>query len=94
MYVVDDASTGEKAISLVGQVQPDVVIMDINLPSINGIEATQKIKDDYPNTKVIGISFLNDQELINNVLNAGASDFIGKDETLQSICQAIRDAVS
>jgi DNA-binding NarL/FixJ family response regulator len=49
---------------------------------------------DYPQTKIIGLSFLNDRDLINNIFNAGASDFIGKDQTLQSLCQAIRDLIS
>lgn len=94
MHVIDEASTGEKAIRLVRKTEPDVVIMDFNLPDMNGVEVTKKIKVEYPNTKVICISFLNDQELINEAFDAGASDFINKDETLNSICQAIRDTVS
>lgn len=91
MQVSAEAADGESAIDKVDESQPSVIIMDINLPGINGIEATKKIKTDYPHIKVVGLSFHNDKEIINKMYNAGASDFVSKDEALEIICQAIRD---
>jgi len=91
LAVVGEAENGEDAIRKVAALQPDVVLMDINMPSMNGIEATREIKKRYPDTKVIILSIHEDDEYVFEVVRAGANGYVLKDVAPSELVQAIRN---
>ena len=76
--VIGQASSGEEAISIVRELMPDIVFMDIRMPGIGGLEATQRILSRHPETKVIVVSAFNDEVYPAKLLKAGASGYITK----------------
>jgi two-component system, NarL family, response regulator LiaR len=92
--VIGEASDGEEAVKLVNELQPDVVIMDIVMPKLNGIEATRLIKQSNPTTIVITLTAYTDIEYILGLLEAGASGYILKDAHGKELIDAIRAARS
>lgn len=94
MTVVGEAADGEVAIEKAFEVNPDVILMDINLPTINGLQVTRKIKAQLPDVKVIMITGYDDAEQVFHALRAGASAYCPKDitpEALISIIFNVRD---
>lgn len=94
MDVIGEAADGEVAIEMVYDVNPDVILMDINLPTINGLQVTRKIKLQFPNVKVIMITGYDDAEQVFHALRVGASAYCPKDimpEALISIIQAVTE---
>lgn len=87
---VGEAATGEDAVRRVGEVQPDVVLMDINLPGINGIEATRHILGIHPTTGVIMVTMLEGDASIFAALRAGARGYVLKGANHQELLQSIR----
>ncbi len=88
--VVAQAADGAEAVALTKEVQPDVVLMDINMPGLNGLEATQKIKEDAPDTKILVLTIHADDEYVFKVLQAGASGYVLKDVDPANLAEAIR----
>lgn len=78
--VIADAKNGQEAIELVKQHRPDVVLMDIVMPGLSGIEATRRIKEIAPQTKIIAITAYNNAEFPKQSIEAGADLFIKKEE--------------
>src|SRR5262245_47488707 len=76
--VIGEADNGRIAIQLSMQLKPDVVIIDIAMPDLNGIEATQKLTAEMPEIKVIGLSMHFDKRYVARMLNAGASGYLRK----------------
>ena len=90
IQVVGEASGGEEAVDLVGRLSPDIVLMDLVMPGVDGIEATRQICTRYPGTKVIALtSFLADEQLF-PALEAGVSGYLMKDLTPPELARAIR----
>ncbi|MEH6467375.1 MAG: response regulator transcription factor, partial [Porticoccus sp.] len=83
--VVGQAASGEAAITLVRELKPDIVFMDIRMPGIGGLEATQRILCQQPETKVIVISAFNDEVYPMTLLKAGASGYITKNADTEEI---------
>ncbi len=79
LEVVAEAADGKLAIQLAYQMQPDVILMDINLPTINGLQVTRKIKAGLPNAQVITITGYDDAQQVLHALRAGASAYCPKD---------------
>jgi len=77
----------------VEELQPDVVIMDISMPGLNGIEATRKITRDFPNIKIIALSMHDDGRFVTNMLKAGASGYLLKDCAFKELTKAIHVVV-
>ena len=77
--VVGIAKNGEEAVSMAGTLQPDVVIMDVYMPVMNGVEATKKIASMYPGTKILILSTYDEDELVREALSNGASGYLLKD---------------
>lgn len=73
MQVIGEADNGRHAIEVAEEVGPDVVVMDIGMPELNGIEATRRIVHDHPGTKVIALSMHSDRRFMGEILKAGAS---------------------
>ncbi|RIW31334.1 DNA-binding response regulator [Bacillus salacetis] len=83
------ASNGQDAFEKAGQLQPDIVLMDIRMPVANGVEGTRRITSAYPNIKVLMLTTFNDSELIFEALEEGASGYLLKDMPTDAIVQAI-----
>jgi DNA-binding NarL/FixJ family response regulator len=87
--VVGEAADGEVAIEKAFEVNPDVILMDINLPTINGLQVTRKIKAQLPDVKVIMITCYDDAEQVFHALRAGASAYCPKDITPEALIKII-----
>jgi DNA-binding NarL/FixJ family response regulator len=92
MEIAGEASDGESAIELVRQVRPDVVLMDISLPGMNGIEATRIIHAELPGVRIIGLSMFEEAERGDAMREAGAVSYISKSEPSDAVVAAIRKA--
>lgn len=90
MQIIGTATNGRTAIRLTEELQPNIVVMDITLPHLNGIEATRHILAAKPDTKVIGLSAHSDSHTILEMLKAGAHGYLVKDSTFTELLQAIR----
>jgi DNA-binding NarL/FixJ family response regulator len=93
-YVIRDASTGEDAVELCKEIKPDVVVMDIKLPGINGILATKQIKKMFPDTKVIMLTVYDIPAFQAEATAAGASTFISKNNMYKELIPAIQSLMA
>jgi two-component system response regulator NreC len=93
MQVVGEADDGWSAYGLAYDLAPDVVMMDIRMPDMNGIEATKKIVADVPGVKVIALSVYPDRRYISKMIEAGASGYLVKTCSFEEVIQAIRTVV-
>ena len=91
--VVGEATDGEQAVILAKSLKPDVVIMDVNMPRMDGIEATRRMTKELPGTIVIGLSVNNDKEVENVMRGAGAVSFLTKDIASQQLHDTIVQAL-
>lgn len=89
--VVGEAETGEVALTQVRQLKPDVVLCDIHLPGLSGLEVTERITRSLPETKVIAVSVLEDGPMPKRLLDAGASGYVGKGGDASELVRAVRD---
>jgi signal transduction histidine kinase len=87
--VIGEAGDGQEAIVLAGQLQPDLVLMDINMPWMDGIEATKRIKEQWPETPVIGLSVDNQPATMQAMKAAGAALFVSKDAAAEHLHDVI-----
>ncbi|OHE75773.1 MAG: DNA-binding response regulator [Verrucomicrobia bacterium GWF2_62_7] len=88
--VVGEAGDGRTAVQLVLKLMPDVVVMDIGMPDLNGVDATRQIKTRAPRTKVIALSLHSDERFIAGMFKAGASGYLLKDGAFEELAHAIR----
>lgn len=88
--VIGEAKTGREAIAEARRLQPDIVIMDVSMPELNGIEGTRQICDELLNTKVIGLSMHKDAVYVREILRAGARGYLLKDSEDDDLLKAIR----
>ena len=90
IQVVGEADDGEQAVALSTEMKPDVVIMDIAMPKLNGIEATKKIKADLPTTAVLVLSAYDDDEYVFGLLEAGAAGYLLKTVSVEELVRSVR----
>ena len=90
--VVDEAADGQGAIDAVARVRPDVIVMDVKMPVVNGIEAACRLRDAHPETRVVVLSMYTDPVLIEKALSNGVSGFVCKDSPAEELVLAIRTA--
>jgi len=94
MEVIAETDDGRKAIDFVREFMPDIVIMDITMPNLNGIDATRQITKDFPKTKVIALSIHSDKRFVVDMLSAGASGYVLKECLFDELIQAIDTVVA
>jgi len=87
--VVAEAENGRRAVQLAVEHKPDVVVMDVSMPDLNGIEATAQVLDSLPDAKVIALSMHTDKRFVMGMLRAGASGYLLKDCASQELANAI-----
>jgi|BEDMetMinimDraft_2_1075160.scaffolds.fasta_scaffold04634_2 NarL family two-component system response regulator LiaR len=92
--VVGEASTGEEALALVDKLKPNVILLDVSLPGINGIEVAQKVKSGYPDVRVLMLSAYEDVEYLRGAIDAGASGYVLKTTPGHNLIEAIRMVAS
>ena len=92
--VVGEADSGRTAIELACELKPDVIIMDIGMPDINGIEATREILSRVPSIQVLALSMYSDKRFVVEMLNAGATGYLVKDCAFEEMLSAVRSVAS
>ena len=94
LQLAGEAESGETAIQLCAMVLPDVILMDMLLPKMDGATATRTIRQQFPQVQIIALSSFKDGEIIKNALEAGAIGYLLKDVSADELAQAIRAAHS
>jgi DNA-binding NarL/FixJ family response regulator len=90
--IVGEADTGRQAVTMAKKLLPDVVVMDIAMPLLNGLEATRQITKQLPNTKVLILSSYSDDEYVQQLTEAGAAGYLVKQTAANDLLKAIREA--
>ena len=91
--IVGEAENGEQAISLAAELQPDVVLMDVSMPELDGVEATKVIRQQPGAPQVIMLTMHADREVLADAIRAGASGYLVKDCSTEEVAEAVRMAV-
>jgi two-component system, NarL family, response regulator LiaR len=92
LEMVAEAANGMEAVQRCGQHQPDVVLMDLMMPEMDGAEATMIIREKYPNSQVIALTSFKEEDLVQRALHAGAIGYLLKDVTAEELANAVRAA--
>lgn len=90
MEVVAESDNGRTALKLTRKLKPNVIVMDINMPDMNGIDATRQIVAEFPDVKVIALSMHSDRRFVVEMLKAGVSGYLLKDAAFEELAKAIR----
>ncbi|HEV2122321.1 MAG TPA: response regulator transcription factor [Chloroflexota bacterium] len=90
LTVVGEATSGDEAVAMAAQLQPDVILMDIKMPGLSGIEATRKIIGTSPQARILAVTMFEDDHLVFTALRAGARGYILKDGDEAEILRAVR----
>jgi len=90
LTVIEEAASGSEAVKLAHKLSPDLVLMDVSMPDLNGIEATRRIKRECSNTRIIALSMHADQQYVINMLKAGASAYLLKNCSFDELHGAIK----
>jgi DNA-binding NarL/FixJ family response regulator len=94
MEVVGEAEDGDSALRLAKELSPDVIIMDIAMPGLNGIEATRQILKENPAIRIIALSMYSEKYFVTEMLKAGASGYVLKSYLFDEISKALHEAVA
>jgi DNA-binding NarL/FixJ family response regulator len=90
IQVIGTAQDGAEAVELVSKNQPDLVLMDLKMPGVNGIEATRQIRAKFPEVKILVLTTYDDDEWVFDAIRAGASGYLLKDTPREKVVEAIR----
>lgn len=90
--VIGEAENGRKTVQMVRELLPDVVVMDVTMPDLNGIEATRQILAEFPQVKIIALSMHHHEQFVTGMLTAGASGYLLKDCSVEELAAAVRAA--
>ncbi len=91
IQVIGEADDGQAVVRLTRKLEPDIVVLDIGMPNMNGIQATQHIVAEVPDTKVLALSMHSDHQFVVKMLQAGASGYMLKDCAFEELVSAVRD---
>jgi DNA-binding NarL/FixJ family response regulator len=94
LEVVGEAATGHEAVALSRQLQPDLVLMDIRMPDLDGLAATRAIKEDRPLTSILIVTLSEDPDYLLEALRAGAAGYVLKDASRREVVAAVRQVLS
>src|SRR5919202_4294841 len=92
--VVGEASDGERGVELVSELAPDVVVMDLNMPGMGGVEATRQVATRTPATRVLVLTISSDDDSVMQAMMAGASGYMLKDASVEELTAGIRAAAA
>ncbi len=92
--VVAEASNGKEFLEVIKDKEADIILMDIEMPIMNGIEATEKALEEYPDLKIVALTMFNDEEYIDRMVDAGASGFLLKNISKEILDQALQSIAS
>jgi two-component system response regulator NreC len=90
MEIVGEAGNGREAVELADSLKPDIVVMDVAMPELNGIEATRRLSTSSPHTRVVALSMHKDNVYVREILRAGARGYLLKDSVAADVVAAIR----
>lgn len=90
LEVIGEAGNGREAVTLAEELKPDVVVMDVSMPELNGVEATRRLMKAAPRTRVLALSMHKDSVYVREILRAGAQGFLLKDASDQDLLTAVR----
>jgi DNA-binding NarL/FixJ family response regulator len=93
MSVIAEADNGRAIVDLAMELRPDVVVMDVGMPDLNGMEATRQIVGQDPNIRVIALSMHSDKRFVEGMISAGATGYVLKDSAFETLATAIRTVV-
>ena len=91
LKVLGEAKDGLEAVTLVKKLHPDVVLMDVAMPRLNGLQATRQILQAFPATKIIMLSAYSDDAYVSEAMNSGAQGYLLKQTSAENVCEAIRE---
>ncbi len=91
IQVVGEAADGQQAIELAEKLSPDIIVMDLVMPGVNGMQAAQQLHDKHPNIRILILSMYDDDEYICQILKAGASGYVLKRAASDDLLRAIRE---
>ncbi len=89
--VIGEAESGEEALPLIRRLKPDIVLCDVHLPGVSGLEVTERVVKGQPETRVIAVSVLEDGPMPRRMIEAGASGYVGKGGNAAELVRAVRD---
>lgn len=92
--VVGEASDGQEAVDLAGELQPDVILMDVTMPEMDGVEATRRIIEQRPEARIVMLTMHADQDVIAAAIRAGASGYLVKDCSFEEVAATVHEAIS
>lgn len=92
--VVGEADSGRKVIAMLQRVVPDVIVMDVSMPELNGIDATARIRKEYPDVRILALSMHMDRRFVEGMLKAGASGYLVKDCAATELVSAIEFVIT
>ena len=92
--IVAEARNGAEAVQLATQVKPDVILMDVTMPELDGVEACRQIRDAFPSARIVMLTMHADQDVLANAIRAGASGYLVKDCSTNEIASAVRMAAA
>ena len=90
LQIIGEAKEGRSAVQLAAELKPDVVIMDIGMPDLNGMEATRQILEAAPGVRIIALSMHSDRRFIEGMFKAGAAGYLLKDAAFEELARAVR----
>ena len=91
--LVGTANNGKELVELVRRKQPQVVVTDIRMPKLDGVEATRLIKKEFPHIKIIALTMFDQKELVQKIIRAGANGYLLKNSGLKMLCRAVKQVV-
>lgn len=93
-HIAGEAADGEEAVRLALELMPDVVLMDISMPVLDGVEATRQVRQQLPGTQVVVLTMHADADVVRRALRAGAAGYLTKDCSVEEVAEAVRLAAA
>ena len=94
LEIIGEAGNGREAVEMAAKLMPDLVVMDVSMPELNGIEATRRILEENPRTRVLALSMHKDSVYVREILKAGARGYLLKDSIDSDLLAAVRNCHS